>query len=616
MGEGRVREIYQYKESDAFDFARFIGAKTTQRSGQLHFQSCPYCRGKGKGNENTFAIDIKTGQFNCKRSSCGVTGNMYTLHKDFGFSLGKMADEYYSRDRGFRKFKKPEKPIDPTPAAIKYLEGRGISKQTIERYQITTKKDDDKTLVFPFFNESGAIELIKYRNIDRKSKEDGSKEWSEKDCRPILFGMQQCNMENKTLVITEGQIDSLSVAEAGIENAVSVHGGAKNFRWIPQCWDWLNRFDEIIVFGDMENGHMTLLDEITSRLPLKVKHVKTEDYGGCKDANDILRKYGKDQIRKCIESAEYVPIRQIKDLADVENIDIFSLEKLKTGIKELDRCLYGGLPFGSVTIVTGKAGEGKSTLSSQMLAQAVQQGHTCFAYSGELPDYLFKSWIDFQIAGPGNIIEYQNAFGESGYTIPKELRERITEWYRGKIFLYDNAAIDVEERKGLIEIIEIAISRYGARVLLIDNLMTALDLDLSEGSDQYENQSYFVKHLTRIALKYKVLIILVAHKRKNNDGGTNGMDSILGSSNISNLAGITISYERGTKKDELQDSQRKLRLLKNRIFGKTEYEGWVLEYDNKSKRIFCDKSEKEFDYDWKRPDFRNVTEEEEEEIPF
>ena len=64
--------------------------------------------------------------------------------------------------------------------------------------------------------------------------------------------MNHCNPDNPTLVLTEGQIDSLSVAEAGIENAVSVPTGAKGFTWIPYCWDFLSQFKTLVVFGDCE----------------------------------------------------------------------------------------------------------------------------------------------------------------------------------------------------------------------------------------------------------------------------------------------------------------------------------------------------------------------------
>ena len=92
----------------------------------------------------------------------------------------------------------------------------------------------------------------------------------------------------------------------------------------------------------------------------------------------------------------------------------------------------------------------------------------------------------------------------------------MSNWIRGKAYIYDNGQIDEDEHQALLKTTEDAIRRYGCRVVLIDNLMTALDLEMTQGDDKYERQSKFVKKLTRIALKYNVLVLLVAHKRKNN----------------------------------------------------------------------------------------------------
>ena len=118
--------------------------------------------------------------------------------------------------------------------------------------------------------------------------------------KPILFGMYQCNLDNKTLILTEGQLDSLSVTESGIENAVSVPFGKNGFTWIPYCWDWMQNFDTLIVFGDCENGIITLLDEMRKRFRGTVKAVQRQDYRGCKDANELLCKYGKDTVRRAV----------------------------------------------------------------------------------------------------------------------------------------------------------------------------------------------------------------------------------------------------------------------------------------------------------------------------
>lgn len=602
---------YEFKEQDAYDFARHVGVEVKPHNRELFFKICPYCRPRAtKDNVRSFSINLETGQFKCLRASCGVQGNMITLSKDFDFSLGNEVDEYYRPKRQFRKMKTPEKPIEPKPEAITYLASRGISEEVIKKYQITVQTNHPNVLVFPFFDEKGKLQFVKYRKTDYDKEKDHNKEWCEANTKPILFGMFQCNDKFDRLIMTEGQMDSLSVATAGYENATSVPTGAKGFTWVPYCWDWISRFEEIVVFGDFENGYITLLDELKTRLKSKIKHVREEDYKDCKDANEILQKYGVEQIKKCIENAKAVPIERVIELADVKNVDIFKLEKLKTGIKNIDRLLYGGLPFGGVHLVSGKPGEGKSTLASQIMINALSQGYKCFAYSGELPNYLFKAWMDFQIAGPHHIFEYQNQYGDTNFNVSNTNRELIADWYRGKAFLYDNRVIDGDEKESLIKTVENVVKQYGVRVVLLDNLMTAIDLEVGQNSDKYERQSEFVKRLSRLALRYNLIIILVAHKRKNNFS-TNENDEVSGSGDIANLALITIAYE---KNKDLSSDQRLCKVSKNRLFGKVNTDGWILEFNEKSKRIYGAGDDVNVDYGWNKQN--DGFYEAEEETPF
>lgn len=592
MGRGL---IYEFREQDAYDFARNQGIEAKPKGEELQFKYCPYCGGGDKRTDKgTFAINLRTGAFNCKRSSCGAAGNMLTLAKDFDFHLSQDFEEYYRPKKKYKAFKKPAEPIKPKEPAVKYLESRGISEAITKRYEITTQKDKDNILVFPFFDESRTtMPFVKYRKTDFDKTKDKNKEWSEAGGKPILFGMNHCNMENETLIVTEGQVDSLSLAEAGIENAVSVPTGANGFTWIPYCWDFVNKFQKIIVFGDYEKGHITLLDEIKTRFKAEIFHVREEDYKDCKDANDILRKYGKDQLKTCIENAERVPLKNVVDIADIKPVDVYSVEKCKTGIKSLDDALYGGLPFPGVVVLTGKSGEGKSTLGSQIIARAIQQGYMCFAYSGELSASNFKAWLDFQIAGRNHIFVYQTRNGYSGYNISDTNRALISEWYRGKLLVYDTTQVDSDNGIGLLKTIEDVILQYGVRVILLDNLMTALTLDLSHEKDKYERQSTFTKKLAKIALQHDVLILLVAHKRKNSGGDE--MDDVLGSSDITNLGTVTMSYGRDR---DINESQRTLRLLKNRLFGKINTEGWILDFDEKSKRIYGRGDDPDYEFGW------------------
>lgn len=605
--------IYEFNPEHAFSFAASQGIKTKIKGRELHFIDCPYCHGGGHRDKYSFSINLDTGQFKCLRASCGVTGNMLTLSRDFDFSLGNNVDEYYRPRKQYRSFKTPTEPIKPKTPAVQYLESRGINAEIAEQYEITTLEKQDNVLVFPFYDDRGKLCFIKYRKTDFDKTKDRNKEWCEKGCKPILFGMKQCSDGYDRLVITEGQLDSLSVAMAGVKNAVSVPTGAKGFTWIPYCYDWVSKFDEIVVFGDYEKEQITLLDEVAKRFPCKIKHVRPEDYRGCKDANEILQKYGKDAVRNAVENAAYVPVNRVIALADVEDVNIYELPKVKTGVSELDQMLYGGLPFGMVCVIAGKRGEGKSTFASQILGHVINQGYVAFAYSGELPNYLYKSWFDFQIAGRHHIVENQSEYGSINRFIARPNQELINEWYREKAFIYDNRIIENDEKEDLLKSIEKSIQQYGVKVVLVDNLMTAMYIDEQSGSDRYEQQGQFVRNLCKLAIRYNCLILLVAHQRKNTFTADIN-DEVSGSGDITNLAGLTLGYNRGSKEEMdkgiVREDQRKLTVAKNRLFGKINLSGIVLNYDERSKRIYGPKDDLDFQFGWDRSDgFYDASEE-------
>lgn len=598
-----MKSMYEFEREDAFRFANSVGAKTRVRGNELQFMDCPYCHGASRGDKNTFSINLDNGTFNCMRASCGVHGNMITISKDFDFSLGDEADEYF---RGLKRYKQLiQTKVDSKPIAIQYLERRGIPEAVTRKYEITAKGDSTSIIVFPFRDDKGKLQFVKYRNISFQKGDKGAKEWCEENCRPILFGMNLCDPgTSRTLVMTEGQIDSLSCAAAGIQNAVSVPTGKNGFTWVRYCWDFLGKFETLIIFGDHERGEITLLEEMKVRFNGTVKHVRVEDYRDCKDANEILQKYGPEQIRKCVENAIPVPVELVQDMADVADEDPFKIEKLATGIKELDAKLHGGLPFGNVHVLGGKRGDGKSTFGSQLIASALRQHQSCFIYSGELQKGNVKSWLDSQIAGPRNIIVNKEANGSiKNWFVSKNNRAIISEWYRGRCYIYDGDQINEDEREDLLKTVEEVIQQNGVRVVLLDNLMTALDLTIQQNTDKYEKQSYFVKRLARIARRYNACIILVAHRRKSNGfDNSDSNDEISGSGDITNLAGVVLSYDRLSKRDlddcRGTDKDRKLIIAKERLFGNVDFEGIILHYEILSKRIYGDGDDDTEDYGW------------------
>lgn len=567
---------YAFKADDVFGLASKMGADVREKGGELFFRYCPYCGGDGHDKE-TFSVNLENGTFHCFRSTCGKSGHFVEMARDFGYAL----DFGDTKRRVYRQL--PQRPFEIRKPAVEYLASRGISQAVTERYKVTTVKDDQHILAFPFYDENNVLQFLKYRRTDFDKARHKNKEWCEKDTKPILFGMAQC-VDFGRLVVTEGQIDSLSVAEAGISNAVSVPNGCNGFTFLENVWDWIVKFEEVVVFGDCEDGKITLLDTLRKRLPNSVKAVQTADYLGEKDANDILRKYGAGAVRKAVENAQAPPVSHVKELADVQAVDIYKLPRIQTGIPELDR-IIGGLFFGQVVLLTGKRGEGKSTFMSQLLVEAINQGYGVFAYSGELADYHFKRWLDFQAAGPDNITTDLDMFGDERYHITNPVLDKINAWYRGRAYIYDNNAVDGDELESLTDTIEQVVRQYGVKLICVDNLMTAMDASVSD--NLYQAQSEFVRRLKKLAVKYDVAVVLVAHPRKSKEGFTN--DDVAGSGDITNRVDSVLVYSRNVKKtnDKSPECDSLLAVTKNRLFGRLTkaYEPIELYYSKKSKRI-------------------------------
>ncbi len=72
----------------------------------------------------------------------------------------------------------------------------------------------------------------------------------------------------------------------------------------------------------------------------------------------------------------------ICDSLDLGSVDL-SQETISTGSFEFDRALGGGLTPGSVTLIGGEPGIGKSTLLTQFLASAGSDGQRCLYVSAE-----------------------------------------------------------------------------------------------------------------------------------------------------------------------------------------------------------------------------------------
>ena len=353
-------------------------------------------------------------------------------------------------------------------------------------------------------------------------------------------------------------IDALSLYEAGARNIVSVPSGCSNLDWIDHCWNWLERFQTIILFGDNDEPGRKMIREVVRRLD-ESRCMIVEDYpdrpdgSPCKDANEIIFFHGAQTLLDTLSGAQAVPVKGLLQLADVMPYDPTTVPRIKTMIPALDETI-GGLAEGAITVFTGRAGSGKSTLTGQLLLNAIEQGYSVCAYSGELTKERFLDWINLQAAGSDYIgLKYDAVRGMRVPCISPMVQQRLSEYYRDRFYLYDNTELfESNQSEAILKVFLTAARRYGCKLFLADNLMTAL----SDSDEETKAQGKFANSLKRFANQYHVHVILVAHPRKVKTGESLGQDDIGGSSATVRLADSAIVVE-----------QPNLRIIKNREGG-------------------------------------------------
>lgn len=284
-------------------------------------------------------------------------------------------DKTYDDENYFENYVYPREETNTVRDKVEeYLGKRGISKETLDYAGI--KQDDKGNIVFESRDRNGRLLAVKYRKSGKVRKGE-SKMWYQKNASncPILWPVLKIDV-TKPLVAVEGEVDCLSVMEAGWTNVVSIPHGAADTSWINFNFEFLEQFETIILWFDNDSAGQSGLHNIVKRLgEYRCKIVKpgvevedaVEAYYqqfGSKlhirktDANNVLLACGKEKILQLINTAEEIPIKNVSYLMDAKSVSIADMEKFPMGIKGLDTLFYGNV-FPALTIYSGYAGSGR-----------------------------------------------------------------------------------------------------------------------------------------------------------------------------------------------------------------------------------------------------------------
>lgn len=508
---------------------------------------CPLCHGGSSGKDrNTFALFLDNGMFVCKRGSCGRHGRFEELVKELSGEEVQLVRSTWT-NKSEKQFVLPSSPVfDPTEEIYQYFERRKISRATVDALKIGS--DMEGNIVFRFFRD-GEETFRKYR-VPRKIQpgEKRQKEWQDSGTQPILWNLDNV-VFSQPVCITEGMIDAMSLYEAGITNVVSVPSGCSNNDWVQNCWSFIDKCKTFVIFGDSDRPGREAVETWAKKLG-EYRCLIVRDYPQipdtdppqyCKDANEILYRFGEATLLEMVDSAEDIKMRGLIDVGDIIPYDPTTIPRISSGIPTLDQCI-GGFMEGSLVVVSGMSGGGKSTITGQFMLSAVESGHRVCCYSGELSKEKFFSWLTFQCAGPNYVtIKYDSFLQKNIPFVPPEVQHRIQDHLRGKIFLYDNKEIfQKTQAESIIDMFTLGVRRHSCDFFVVDNLMSSL----CEEEEELKAQTKFINALKKFAEKFRVSVICIAHPRKTKTGMPMGKFDVAGSANIVNMSDATIVIER------------------------------------------------------------------------
>jgi len=357
--------------------------------------------------------------------------------------------------------------------------------------------------------QGGEVVNIKYRGLKTKAFQQVS------GAEKILW--RQYAMTPACVVITEGEMDALSVMQAGIDSVVSVPDGApavtaKNyaskFTYLDQEVDPFEGVEKIVLAVDSDAPGQVLQRELSRRLGADRCWFVTwpED---CKDANDVLLKHGVTVLRSCIEAARPFPVQDVVTVADVSArvMDRYYhgvARGLSTGWAALDP--FYTIQAGQFTIVTGIPGHGKSEwLDAMMLNMAELHGWrfaVCSPENAPVEQHVEKL-LEKTLGAPFRV-------GPSSRMTPTDVELGLTWLDQYVTFIMPEDALTIQ---GVMDRATILVRRLGIRGLIIDPF-NEFDHTRGRGQTETEYIGLTLLLLKKWAQKWQVHVWLVAHPAK------------------------------------------------------------------------------------------------------
>jgi len=435
------------------------------------------------------------------------------------------------------------------PKHLEWIEARGLDPELADKMGLHTRSDAQGHWLRIPYRENGEPVNHKWRlTSEKQHRMDGNG-------APLLLWNADCLNDPKVrnqqapVVITEGEWDAMAAMQAGFQFVVSVPNGAPaettadletsaRYAWVDRHAEALKDVREFIIAADADQPGYNLAADLVGLLgPERCRFV--EYPFPCKDLNEVLLEYGKARVVDCITTARPYPVQglyTIDDFPEKGEVRAYSV-----GVQPIADLI--AIVPGTLTIVTGYANMGKSTMMNAIIGHAMANHFpVCVASFETDVKPILRDGLRTAILGCS-----QHDLNRMDLTeVDEMIRQRLT-------IISQAVDEDMEMDLGmLLDLCRTAVIRHGAKMFVLDPWN---ELEHKRRKDETETDyiSRALRAIKRFAKQYDVAFWIVAHPTKPQHGfkGIPGLYDISGSANWANKADYGLTYHRPKFKENL-----------------------------------------------------------------
>uniref|UniRef100_A0A6H1ZAX5 Putative helicase n=2 Tax=viral metagenome TaxID=1070528 RepID=A0A6H1ZAX5_9ZZZZ len=399
--------------------------------------------------------------------------------------------------------------------ALRYLLKRGINEESINRFKLGFVRMHSQDWLSIPSEEGGIPKLIKYRKIPPYENETLDKYIREKDSKSILFNGDIID-SNEEVILTEGEIDAITLIQNGYENVVGITGGAGTL--LSQWYDKLLLLQKIYLVLDQDiAGQNAARDVWATRLGVS-RCWNIELPKEC-DVNKFFESHSKKEFDEFISKAKRFKVEGIIPLREAfyemyrRSQDIENIQKYRLPWESVNNLLNGGFVAKRLTVVGGIPGVGKTSLGMQILYH--------FATEYKLPGLFFCLEMP-EVSLAVKILQISKGLTESeidpsdGVIFADEYEDLPLYFGYSKKITPDIFYNTMKEAR----------NRYGIRIGVFDNLQRMVR------SDKESDIGVASGIMKDIAMDLNIMLIVISQPRKMNSEDDPTYDVLKGSSAI------------------------------------------------------------------------------------